>query len=93
MILTKGPDYGRQIFMLPQWKAFGFSFWLKAWKPSLIEGVTFILQEMNTTDYYQLDIGAEKNEKVILYYVSDKGIKFIIKSIYYDEIGTMMIII
>lgn len=64
--------------MLPQWKSTGLSFWLKAWKPSVIEGITFILQEMNGSDYYQLDIGAEKNEKVILYYVGDNGIKIII---------------
>lgn len=82
VILTKGPDYGRQIFMLPQWKTLGLSFWLKAWKPSVIEGISFIFQDMNASDYYRLDIGAEKNEKVALYYVGDKGIKITIITMY-----------
>ncbi|PSN55984.1 hypothetical protein C0J52_02152 [Blattella germanica] len=59
-------------------KPAGLKFWLKNWDPDLPDGIAFIIRPLNGHYYYKLVIGAEDNEKVILYYGKGEGQKEIL---------------
>ncbi|KAJ9585963.1 hypothetical protein L9F63_020395, partial [Diploptera punctata] len=56
----------------------GLKFWLKEWDPDLPDGIVFIIRPLEGNNYYKLVIGAEDNEKVILYYSSGESKKEVI---------------
>lgn len=66
------------MYILPQWKETGvhggLHFGIKEWDPDLFDGVVFIIKPMHGTSTIKLLIGAENNEKIMLYY-NDKLVK------------------
>ncbi|KAJ9587492.1 hypothetical protein L9F63_028252, partial [Diploptera punctata] len=69
-MLTRGVGVGRLVYILHKWRKEGLKFWLKEWDPDLPDGIVFIIRPLEGNNYYKLVIGAEDNEKVILYYSS-----------------------
>ena len=67
-VLTRGVGVGRLVYILHKWRKAGLKFWLKEWDPDLPDGIEFIIRPLEGDNYYKLVIGAEDNEKVILYY-------------------------
>ncbi|KAJ8947274.1 hypothetical protein NQ318_014170 [Aromia moschata] len=63
---------GRSVYILPQWKEAGIHgglrFSIKQWNPDEIDGLHILIQPKAGSDNIVLQIGAENNEKIILYY-------------------------
>lgn len=72
-ILTDGKWGGRQIYILPQWKERGLQgglfFAVKLWNPDQPDGIEFeIYPFTRKPPTVRLQIGAKRNEKIVLYY-------------------------
>lgn len=73
-MITDGNFGGRKIYILPQWKEKGIQgglfFALKQWNPDLLDGIEFEIFPQNDGPTIRLLIGADANEKLMLYYNS-----------------------
>jgi hypothetical protein len=67
-MLTRGVGVGRLIYIRNKWRKEGLKFWLKEWDPDLPDGIVFVIRPLSGDNYYKLVIGAEDNEKVLLFY-------------------------
>ncbi|KAF5274388.1 hypothetical protein FQA39_LY07268 [Lamprigera yunnana] len=74
-VIVRGDKENRYIYILPQWKETGLHggliFSVKQWDPDLVEGILIEIKPLNESDTMTLIIGAEYNEKVLLYSGSD----------------------
>ncbi|XP_045460766.1 uncharacterized protein LOC123671120 [Harmonia axyridis] len=72
IIILMGKNEGRRIYILPQWKERGthggLQFALKRWNPEKIDGISVVVTPKNGTESIRLEIGAEGNQKINLFY-------------------------
>lgn len=72
IVLTDGAWGGRKIYILPQWKERGLqgglNFALKQWNPDLPDGLEFEIFPQNRGPTIRLLIGANGNEKLMIYF-------------------------
>lgn len=71
--MTRGVGEGRLVYIRNKWRKEGLKFWLKEWDPDLPDGIIFVIRPLNGDNYYKLIIGAEDNEKVLLFYGAGGG--------------------
>ncbi|KAJ8985905.1 hypothetical protein NQ317_010662 [Molorchus minor] len=66
---------GRSTYILPQWKETGIHgglrFAIKQWDPDIGDGLNIQISSRDGSKYLTLQVGAESNEKIILYYNTD----------------------
>lgn len=71
--MTRGVGEGRLVYIRNKWRKEGLKFWLKEWDPDLPDGIIFVVRPLRGDNYYKLIIGAEENEKVLLFYGAGGG--------------------
>lgn len=70
----KGHGLGRRLYVLPEHRAEGLHFSLKAWEPDQPDSITFVFTaDDGLKSRYILKVGALGNEKVLLYYQGEEG--------------------
>ncbi|XP_076657285.1 uncharacterized protein LOC143361615 [Halictus rubicundus] len=71
-ILVRGEAAGRRLYVLPEHRFEGLRFALKSWEPDQPDCIVFVFTaDDNFKSRYILKIGAQNNEKVLLYYESE----------------------
>ncbi|XP_076293122.1 uncharacterized protein LOC143215152 [Lasioglossum baleicum] len=80
-ILVRGDAAGRRLYVLPEHRFEGLRFALKSWEPDQPDCILFVFTaDDNFKSRYILKIGAQNNEKVLLYYESETAGNFSNKS-------------
>lgn len=66
---------GAYMYILPQWKETGIHgglhFSIKQWDPDLLDSLQFMIKPMHGDSNIELIIGADNNQKIVLYYNSE----------------------
>ncbi|GJQ66748.1 hypothetical protein Trydic_g4688 [Trypoxylus dichotomus] len=97
-IFLAGDGKGRKLYVLPQWKEEGLHgglrFSVKQWNPDLVTGLAFDLLPLTGTVSIRLEIGANENERIILYYdsgiIKEKSMPHILSSGKWDSFWLQM---
>ncbi|KAJ8925711.1 hypothetical protein NQ315_009558 [Exocentrus adspersus] len=72
IIIVSAFTADRKMYILPQWKETGvhggLRFAIKEWNPDLLDGLNILLTPQFGLDVIKIQIGANNNEKIVLYY-------------------------
>lgn len=70
----------RRFFVLPEYRSEGLHFSVKIWEPDKPDSISFVfMADDGLKSQYVLQIGANLNEEVILYYQSEEEGKVLAK--------------